>query len=93
MIDFVFYYYIRSITPGTNCTQFRSKKDDSNSNSSSSLFQPVPVKPNPDDINIGAELTRSLNKTDLLKILNSFAQKKEIKELAQQYGLDSMFRI
>ncbi|EFN89463.1 ATP-dependent RNA helicase SUV3-like protein, mitochondrial [Harpegnathos saltator] len=58
-------------------------------NRNASLFHPVPVKPNPDDINIGVELTGALKKTDLLKILNSFAQKAEIKELAQQYGLDS----
>lgn len=53
----------------------------------------MPIKPNPDDINVGAELTGTLKKTDLLKILNSFAQKSEIKELAQQNGLDSMLNI
>lgn len=91
MFNFIYYYSIRSVAPGTNCIQsFRGKKDDSSSNSSASLFHPVPVKPNPDDINIGAELTGVLKKTDLLKILNSFVQKKEIKELSQQYGLDSM---
>lgn len=90
----LFLCFTISTIPGTNCIQlFRGKKDDSNSSSSVPLFHPVPVKPNPDDINIGAELTGVLKKTDLLKILNSFVQKTEIKELAQQYGLDSMFII
>ncbi|XP_028049728.2 ATP-dependent RNA helicase SUV3 homolog, mitochondrial [Monomorium pharaonis] len=70
--------------------QRRGKKSDSNTNLPESLFHPVPIKPNPDDINVGAELTGSLlKKTDLLKILNTFSQKTEIKELAQQYGLHS----
>lgn len=69
----------------------RGKKGDSNPNMPESLFHPVPIKPTPDDINIGAELTGSyIKKKDLLKILNSFMQKTEIKTLAEQYGLDSM---
>ncbi|EZA53186.1 ATP-dependent RNA helicase SUV3-like protein, mitochondrial [Ooceraea biroi] len=68
----------------------RGKKDDSSSTTPESLFHPVPIKPTPDDINIGAELTgSSIQKKDLLKILNSFVQKTEIKKLAEQYGLDS----
>lgn len=65
--------------------QKRFKKDDN----LSTLFVPVPVKPNPDDINVGAELTGRLNKGDLLKILNRFYQKPEIKQLALENGLDS----
>ncbi|XP_050439291.1 ATP-dependent RNA helicase SUV3 homolog, mitochondrial [Adelges cooleyi] len=65
--------------------QKRYKKDDI----LSTLFVPVPVKPNPDDINVGAELTGSLNKGDLLKILNRFYQKNEIKQLAMENGLDN----
>lgn len=70
--------------------QLRGKKDDS-SNSISSLFIPVPVKakPNPDDINVGAELTGTLNKADLLKVLNKFYQQKEVKVLLEENGLDS----
>lgn len=94
----------RSIALGTNYVQpCRGKKDDSqkddlqkkdsqkdSSHSPESLFHPVPIKPTPDDINIGAELTGSLiKKTDLLRILNAFTQKTEIKELARQHGLDS----
>lgn len=65
--------------------QKRFKKDDN----LSTLFVPVPVKPSPDDINVGAELTGRLNKGDLLKILNRFYQKPEIKQLALENGLDS----
>lgn len=66
--------------------QVCGKKDDS---SLSSLFVPVPVKPNPDDINVGAELTGQLNKSDLLKVINKFYQRKEIKALLRENGLDS----
>ncbi|RZF36985.1 hypothetical protein LSTR_LSTR004673 [Laodelphax striatellus] len=55
----------------------------------SSLFTPLPVKSNPDDINVGVELTGSLNKNDLLKILNKFYQRKEIKALSMESGLDT----
>lgn len=65
--------------------QKRFKKDDN----LSTLFVPVPVKPSPDDINVGAELTGRLNKGDLLKVLNRFYQKPEIKHLALENGLDS----
>lgn len=72
--------------------QCRGKKDDVNI---SSLFIPVPVKakPNPDDINVGAELTGELNKADLLKVLNKFYQQKEIKQLLGENGLDSRVSI
>lgn len=74
----------------TNNQKFsRGKKPDPNS--LSSLFIPVPVKPNPDDINVGAELTGSLNKGDLLKVLNKFYQNKEIKQILQENGLDSKY--
>lgn len=70
----------------TNLTQLRFKKDDS---SISQLFIPVPIKPSSDDINVGAELTGNLNKADLLKILNTFYQRKEIKLLLSENGMDS----
>lgn len=68
------------------CFQTRGKKDDSSN--LSSLFVPVQIKPTPDDINVGAELTGTLNKADLLKVLNKFYTKKEIKHLLQENGLD-----
>uniref|UniRef100_A0A1B6MUP0 ATP-dependent RNA helicase SUV3 homolog, mitochondrial n=1 Tax=Graphocephala atropunctata TaxID=36148 RepID=A0A1B6MUP0_9HEMI len=68
-----------------------SQKKGKNKNSApvSTLFVPIAVKSNPDDINIGAELTGTLNKGDLLKILNKFYQKQEIKVLSMENGLDS----
>lgn len=70
----------------TNYMQRRTKKS---SSKISSLFVPVAVKPNPDDINVGAELTGSFNKAELLKLLNKFYQKTEIKQLLTENGLDS----
>lgn len=46
------------------------------------------MKSNSDDINVGAELTGELDKDKLSKILYSFTQKKEIKSLAMDHGLD-----
>lgn len=71
---------------------FRGKRSKTNLPFQDSLFHPVPIKPNPDDINVGAELTgSSLNKKELLKILNIFSQKSGIQTLAEQYGLDNSF--
>lgn len=67
----------------------RTKTNDPNL---SALFTPVPVKPTPDDISVGAELSGQLNKSDLVKVLNSFYQKKEVKLLATEHGLDSKLR-
>lgn len=72
------------------CQSHRGKKDDSNL---SALFKPVPVKTSPDDISIGAELTEKLNKADLLKILNKFTQKREIKLLCMENGLDGKCKL
>lgn len=80
------------ITEGSTLNNFagyiikRDKKGDSNI---SQLFVPVPVKANPDDINVGAELTGNLNKGELLKVLNKFYQKQEVKILALENGLDT----
>lgn len=71
---------------GGRTQQIRGKKDDANL---SALFKPVPVKSNPDDISIGAELTGKLDKAELLKILNKFTQKRETKILCMENGLDS----
>lgn len=81
------YKWHRTFETSSQCC---GKRDDTNF---SSLFIPVPIKPNPDDINVGAELTGSLNKSDLLKVLNKFYQKKETKILALENGLDSMYII
>ncbi|GLV44426.1 Suv3 helicase [Carabus blaptoides fortunei] len=73
-------------TCGSFAQHIRGKKDDSSN--LSSLFVPIPVKPSPDDINVGAELTGTLNKSDLLKVISKFYQKKEIKALLVENGLD-----
>lgn len=69
--------------------QRRGKKDDCSN--LSSLFRPVPIKQSLDDINIGLELTGDLDKVELLKILNKFTQKKEVKILCMESGLDSKY--
>lgn len=77
---------------GKNCralvcgVQSRSKKDNSNL---STLFTPVAVKPTPDDINVGAELTGAIAKPDLLKVLSKFYQLPEVKQLLAENGIDS----
>jgi ATP-dependent RNA helicase SUPV3L1/SUV3 len=64
----------------------RTKKDDS---SRTGLFKPVPIKPTEDDINVGEEITGgSLDKAELLKILNKFSQKREVRMLCFEHGLD-----
>lgn len=68
--------------------QYNSKKDDT---VLSTLFKPISIKPSPDDINVGAELTGLLNKADLLKVLSKFYQMREVKHLLSENGLDSWF--
>jgi len=57
----------------------------------SQLIVPVPIAPNPDDINAGAEIAGMLPKEDLLRLLNQFQQSEEIKLLAAENGLDGLF--
>ncbi|KAL1491745.1 hypothetical protein ABEB36_012295 [Hypothenemus hampei] len=71
-----------------NILQIRGKRNDPKDNVSS-LFTPIPVKHNPDDMNVGAELTGTLNKADLLKVLNKFYQNSSIKLLLTENGLDN----
>nr|XP_033799549.1 ATP-dependent RNA helicase SUPV3L1, mitochondrial [Geotrypetes seraphini] len=55
-----------------------------------SLFVPLQVKPAQGaDVDIGAELTQVLNKSDVLKLLNKFYKRKEIQRLAAENGLDA----
>ncbi|XP_067626353.1 ATP-dependent RNA helicase SUV3 homolog, mitochondrial [Eurosta solidaginis] len=55
----------------------------------SSLFKPVPVPREADQNDVGTEMVGKLAKTELLKILNRFTQKREIKILCIENGLDS----
>ncbi|XP_047363654.1 ATP-dependent RNA helicase SUV3 homolog, mitochondrial isoform X1 [Vespa velutina] len=81
----------RSINPTASIIHIqRGKKSKNNAEdiNINTLFRPVPVKSNSDDINIGSELTGNLNKTDLLIVLNKFIEAREIKSLAMECGLD-----
>jgi len=56
------------------------------------LFKPVLVKPNQDDINIGSELTgNKLNKNDVVRVLNSFYKSPDVKVILSENGLDSKY--
>lgn len=55
----------------------------------STLFVPVPVKPNSDDINVGTELTGTLNKSNLAKLLNQFQQHPDVKIILTENELDN----
>lgn len=70
--------------------RFKSGKEDL-----SSIVIPVPVKPtnNPDDINVGEELSKKITKDDIVKVINKFSRIPEINILAAENGLDSkLFR-
>lgn len=77
----------------TKFIQNVKKKQKSNNlkpkESVSSLFKPVPVKQNSD--NVGIELTGSLNKRKIVQILCDFSKKEILKELTLKYGLDGNF--
>ncbi|XP_014092482.3 ATP-dependent RNA helicase SUV3 homolog, mitochondrial [Bactrocera oleae] len=55
----------------------------------STLFKPVPMPRNADEHDVGAEMVGKLDKAELLKILNKFTQKREIKLLCVENGLDT----
>lgn len=69
----------------------RGKQDNSNDENFkiSRLFEPVPMQQSSDS-NVGAELTGQLNKSDILRVLNTFSQKKENRDLCKEYGLDGI---
>ncbi|KAF5900713.1 vacuolar protein sorting-associated protein 26A, partial [Clarias magur] len=55
-----------------------------------SLFIPLAVKSGAaEDGAVGAELTRSLDKGEILKVLNRFYKRKEMQKLAADQGLDA----
>ena len=53
-----------------------------------SVFKPIMVKPNPDDLNFGEEIAGKISKQALLKELNRFYTSPEIKMLCKEHGLD-----
>ncbi|XP_076249132.1 suv3 RNA helicase isoform X2 [Calliopsis andreniformis] len=78
----------RQLNPTVTFNQSIREKNGKSNLSIGSLFQPVPVKQDSNNFNVGAELTGALNKVEIMKILNKFSQKKIVKDLALQYGLD-----
>lgn len=55
-----------------------------------SLFIPLAVKTDEDaEGSVGAELTKPLDKNELLKVLNRFYKRKEMQKLASDQGLDA----
>lgn len=82
--------HVKVLSTSVNQVQCRGKKKNSSSNLTS-LFRPVTVKLNNDeDTNVGVELTGELNKTEMLKVLNKFMQRNEIKALATASGIDKL---
>ena len=63
-----------------------------NTENVSMLFKPVSVQSNTEE-DIGSELVGKLDKNDVLKILNKFTQKREIKTLCVENGLDGEFSL
>uniref|UniRef100_A0A0B7B5J7 Uncharacterized protein n=1 Tax=Arion vulgaris TaxID=1028688 RepID=A0A0B7B5J7_9EUPU len=71
------------------CRRHKSRKS---KGSLSSVIQPLTVQPaskNADDINIGEELTGSIEKEHLLRSLKDFHSDEKIKNLALENGLDN----
>ncbi|XP_059175521.1 ATP-dependent RNA helicase SUV3 homolog, mitochondrial-like isoform X2 [Physella acuta] len=71
------------------CRRFKSKKS---KDTLSSVIQPITIKPatkNADDINIGEELTGTIRKENLVKLLSQFHSREEVKKLAFMNGLDN----
>ncbi|KAJ8685525.1 hypothetical protein QAD02_021318, partial [Eretmocerus hayati] len=56
--------------------------------SDESLSQSEQVTSSDTNMNVGAELSTQLMRTDVLRILNSFIQQREIQSLALEHGLD-----
>lgn len=71
--------------------QLARKKPETNV---SALFKPVIVRPDLGSENdVGAELVGKLDKAEVLKILNKFTQKREIKGLCAENGLDGKYKV
>ena len=67
-----------------------STKDETSTSedSMSKLFKPVTIKPNPDDLNLGSEIAGKIERSKLIKTLNSFFQSQKTKTLSREQGLD-----
>lgn len=69
----------------------RGKRNDRKDESKpvSQLFQPATIKPK-NDTEVGRALTGDIDKSLLLTALNKFSNKKEIRSLCKEHGLDGM---
>ncbi|XP_057341687.1 ATP-dependent RNA helicase SUV3 homolog, mitochondrial isoform X3 [Microplitis mediator] len=63
------------------------KKPEESSDVINSLFHPVPVLPDLENKNLGAEITSKLNRADVQKVLATFHQQRDVRSLAKDYGL------
>jgi len=52
------------------------------------VFKPVPVRPDPDAVNVGEEIAGSISRQKLLTLINKFIRSPIIKKLATDQGLD-----
>ncbi|CAD1475255.1 unnamed protein product, partial [Heterotrigona itama] len=76
---------------GVKFTQsVRKKQNKHDAQNLNNLFQPVPVKKNVDDANVGVELTGSISKYKVIQILCDFAKHSIVKELSTKYGLNDV---
>ena len=73
--------------PGSLSYQLRRKS----STPISTLVVPVPIDPLQSDgsSDVGEEITGKLNREEVLKVLNLFYRRPEIKKLAEEHGIDS----
>ncbi|CAH2322026.1 ATP-dependent RNA helicase SUPV3L1, mitochondrial [Pelobates cultripes] len=68
----------------------RALSSDSSKPPDTSLFHPVQLRvTESSDSDIGAELTQTLNKSEVLKVLNKFYKRKEVQRLGSENGLDA----
>lgn len=81
-----------SITPKhlSHLSGFHNVRMKNGNGNVSSLFKPVNVQHSDDD-NVGAELVGKLDKNEVVKVLNKFTQKPEIKNLCSENGLDGKY--
>lgn len=76
----------RSISTTTSCNRSASNYD----KDLNEIVKPVPIKPFEKNYgNVGEELVGSLEKADLIKLLNKFYRRPNLKTLAKEHGLDS----
>lgn len=80
----------RILLPNSFSTALQHRTKKTKPATLSSLFKPVEVKQSTEELNIGMELTGlEVSKTDIVKILNRFTQRREIRMLCLENGLDS----